>query len=96
MSTKKILIHWVQLELCTILNVSRLFFFNKKNIKKKLFFIKFFFSIVADSEGSISMQEDETFDVIELDQGDGWTKVLRENLEEGFVPTSYLEINLGN
>lgn len=52
-----------------------------------------FFGIkTAESDGSITMEENEYFDVIELDQGDGWTKVRRENLEEGFVPTSYLEI----
>lgn len=33
--------------------------------------------------------------VVELDQGDGWTRVRRQNsLEEGFVPTSYVRITL--
>jgi len=48
----------------------------------------------AQSEGSIQMQEDEEFEVIELDQGDGWTRVRRENGEEGFVPSSYITSSL--
>lgn len=42
------------------------------------------------------MIEGEEFDLIELDQGDGWTRVRRtkEEFEEGFVPTSYIEIKL--
>lgn len=42
------------------------------------------------------MTDKELFDVVELDQGDGWTRVRRANLEEGFVPTSYLEIRLND
>lgn len=52
----------------------------------------------ATSEGSIPMAENEELYLIELDQGDGWTRVRRtsgEN-EEGFVPTSYIEIRLYN
>ena len=41
------------------------------------------------------MNDNEMFDVVELDQGDGWTRVRRSNvdegLEEGFVPTTYLQ-----
>lgn len=42
------------------------------------------------------MAENEAFDVIELDQGDGWTRVRRtlNTNEEGFVPTTYIEITL--
>lgn len=50
----------------------------------------------AQSEGSIPMEEGEEFQVVETDQGDGWTRVRRENLEEGFVPTSYLECTMFN
>ncbi|XP_067133111.1 formin-binding protein 1 isoform X1 [Centruroides vittatus] len=50
----------------------------------------------AQSEGSIPMFEGEEFEVVELDQGDGWTRVRRSNLEEGFVPTSYVECFLYN
>ena len=38
------------------------------------------------------MYDGEELLIIELDQGDGWTRVRRENdNEEGFVPTSYIE-----
>lgn len=53
---------------------------------------------VATSEGSIPMAEGEELQVIELDQGDGWTRVRRITdssiWEEGFVPTSYIESTL--
>ncbi|CAH1994303.1 unnamed protein product [Acanthoscelides obtectus] len=47
----------------------------------------------ATSEGSIPMAQDEELHLIELDQGDGWTRVRRNtgDCEEGFVPTSYIE-----
>lgn len=52
----------------------------------------------ATSEGSIPMTENEELQVIELDQGDGWTRVRRvagqNGWEEGFVPTSYIESTL--
>lgn len=52
----------------------------------------------ATSEGSIPMLEGEELLVIELDQGDGWTRVRRlcgpNGFEEGFVPTSYIESTL--
>ena len=39
------------------------------------------------------MDEAEAFNVLEKDQGDGWTRVRRTvNSEEGFVPSAYLEI----
>ncbi|XP_072386911.1 formin-binding protein 1-like isoform X3 [Diabrotica undecimpunctata] len=52
----------------------------------------------ATSEGSIPMSQDEELHLIELDQGDGWTRVRRMlgDLEEGFVPTSYIEYTLFN
>ncbi|XP_050098339.1 formin-binding protein 1-like isoform X1 [Anopheles aquasalis] len=51
----------------------------------------------ATSEGSIPMSEGEELQVIEVDQGDGWTRVRRfssKGWEEGFVPTSYIECTL--
>ncbi|XP_018572282.1 formin-binding protein 1-like [Anoplophora glabripennis] len=52
----------------------------------------------ATSEGSIPMAQDEDLHLIELDQGDGWTRVRRMlgDNEEGFVPTSYIECTLFN
>ena len=56
------------------------------------------FIFSATSEGSIPMGEGEELHVIELDQGDGWTRVRRiaigSAIEEGFVPTSYIESTL--
>ncbi|KAL1455747.1 hypothetical protein WDU94_009817 [Cyamophila willieti] len=53
----------------------------------------------ASSEGSIPMFDGEELFIIELDQGDGWTRVRRQTTdsEEGFVPTSYIQtITLDN
>ncbi|XP_068236405.1 formin-binding protein 1 isoform X4 [Palaemon carinicauda] len=55
------------------------------------------YAFEGTSEGSMSMAEGEELSIIELDQGDGWTRVRRVGeFEEGFVPTSYIEINLYN
>ncbi|KAG2471282.1 CIP4 protein, partial [Polypterus senegalus] len=48
----------------------------------------------GSSEGTISMAEAETFNVVEEDKGDGWTRVRRANGDEGYVPTSYVKITL--
>ncbi|XP_012278084.1 formin-binding protein 1-like isoform X3 [Orussus abietinus] len=49
----------------------------------------------ATSEGSIPMYDGEELYMIELDQGDGWTRVRRISQPiEGFVPTSYIEYHL--
>lgn len=38
------------------------------------------------------MYDGEELYIIELDQGDGWTRVRRQTeSEEGFVPTSYIQ-----
>ena len=42
------------------------------------------------------MEEGEKLEVVELDQGDGWTRVRKETNEEGFVPTSYIEFENAN
>uniref|UniRef100_A0A8C6L0G1 Thyroid hormone receptor interactor 10a n=1 Tax=Nothobranchius furzeri TaxID=105023 RepID=A0A8C6L0G1_NOTFU len=46
------------------------------------------------SEGTISMQEGEVLAVVEEDKGDGWTRVRRNNGDEGYIPTSYVSIRL--
>lgn len=48
-------------------------------------------SISAVNEGSVSMQENEEMWVLEQDQGDGWTRVRKNDSSEGFVPTSYVQ-----
>lgn len=56
------------------------------------------YSLTAEPAGSISMEESEQFDVIEFDQGDGWTRVRRKMFNPddedfiGFVPTTYIAI----
>ncbi|XP_074601103.1 uncharacterized protein LOC141855105 [Brevipalpus obovatus] len=55
------------------------------------------FAFEANSEGAIPMEENEMFEVVELDQGDGWTRVRRlTDREEGFVPTSWLKLDLSS
>ncbi|MED6242404.1 Formin-binding protein 1 [Ataeniobius toweri] len=46
------------------------------------------------NEGTIAVAEGELLYVIEEDKGDGWTRVRRNEEEEGYVPTSYIEVNL--
>ncbi|XP_056873981.1 formin-binding protein 1 isoform X31 [Takifugu flavidus] len=46
------------------------------------------------NEGTIAMAEGELLYVIEEDKGDGWTRVRRNQDEEGYVPTSYVEVFL--
>uniref|UniRef100_A0A8C7XIJ7 Thyroid hormone receptor interactor 10a n=1 Tax=Oryzias sinensis TaxID=183150 RepID=A0A8C7XIJ7_9TELE len=46
------------------------------------------------SEGTIAMQEGEALAVVEEDKGDGWTRVRRNNGDEGYIPTSYVSITL--
>uniref|UniRef100_A0A673C3F6 Formin binding protein 1b n=1 Tax=Sphaeramia orbicularis TaxID=375764 RepID=A0A673C3F6_9TELE len=46
------------------------------------------------NEGTISVVEGELLYVIEEDKGDGWTRVRRNEDEEGYVPTSYIEVFL--
>ncbi|XP_059906455.1 formin-binding protein 1 homolog isoform X17 [Gadus macrocephalus] len=46
------------------------------------------------NEGTISVAEGELLFVIEEDKGDGWTRVRRNEDEEGYVPSSYVEVFL--
>ncbi|XP_031434190.1 formin-binding protein 1 isoform X17 [Clupea harengus] len=48
------------------------------------------------NEGTISVAEGELLYVIEEDKGDGWTRVRRNEEEEGYVPSSYVEVFLDN
>ena len=54
----------------------------------------YFRTIAAPSDGAIKIQEGEKMEVIEQDVGDGWTRVRKSNGDEGFVPTSYVQIAL--
>ncbi|XP_039629720.1 formin-binding protein 1 isoform X9 [Polypterus senegalus] len=48
----------------------------------------------GQNEGTIAVTEGEVLYVIEEDKGDGWTRVRRNEEEEGYVPTSYVEVCL--
>ncbi|KAM4661812.1 formin-binding protein 1 isoform 9-T9 [Discoglossus pictus] len=48
----------------------------------------------GENEGTISVAEGEILNVIEEDKGDGWTRIRRSEDEEGYVPTSYIEVYL--
>ncbi|XP_075941894.1 cdc42-interacting protein 4 homolog isoform X1 [Anarhichas minor] len=52
------------------------------------------YSFPGASEGTISMQEGEVLSVVEEDKGDGWTRVRRNNGDEGYIPSSYVTVNL--
>uniref|UniRef100_A0AAR2LEJ6 Formin-binding protein 1-like n=1 Tax=Pygocentrus nattereri TaxID=42514 RepID=A0AAR2LEJ6_PYGNA len=55
---------------------------------------KALYSFDGSNEGTLVMKEDEVLYVIEEDKGDGWTRVRKQSGEEGYVPTSYVEITL--
>ncbi|NP_001085826.1 formin-binding protein 1 homolog [Xenopus laevis] len=48
----------------------------------------------GENEGTISVTEGEILKVIEEDKGDGWTRIRRSEEDEGYVPTSYIEVYL--
>lgn len=50
--------------------------------------------LTGHNEGTIAVAEGELLYVIEEDKGDGWTRVRRNEDEEGYVPTSYVEVFL--
>lgn len=55
---------------------------------------KALYTFDGQNEGTISVAEGETLYVIEEDKGDGWTRIRRNEDEEGYVPTSYVEVYL--
>uniref|UniRef100_A0A673TKC4 Formin binding protein 1 n=1 Tax=Suricata suricatta TaxID=37032 RepID=A0A673TKC4_SURSU len=55
---------------------------------------KALYTFEGQNEGTISVVEGETLYVIEEDKGDGWTRIRRSEEEEGYVPTSYVEVYL--
>ncbi|KAF6327314.1 formin binding protein 1 [Rhinolophus ferrumequinum] len=55
---------------------------------------KALYTFDGQNEGTISVVEGETLYVIEEDKGDGWTRIRRSEEEEGYVPTSYVEVYL--
>ncbi|XP_043838519.1 formin-binding protein 1 isoform X16 [Dromiciops gliroides] len=55
---------------------------------------KALYTFEGQNEGTISISEGEILYVIEEDKGDGWTRIRRNEDEEGYVPTSYVEVYL--
>ncbi|XP_055456928.1 formin-binding protein 1 isoform X9 [Psammomys obesus] len=55
---------------------------------------KALYTFEGQNEGTISVIEGEMLSVIEEDKGDGWTRIRRSEDEEGYVPTSYVEVYL--
>uniref|UniRef100_A0A673M579 Formin-binding protein 1-like n=1 Tax=Sinocyclocheilus rhinocerous TaxID=307959 RepID=A0A673M579_9TELE len=55
---------------------------------------KALYSFDGSNEGTLVMKENEVLYVIEEDKGDGWTRVRKQGGEEGYIPTSYVEITL--
>ncbi|XP_015857466.1 formin-binding protein 1 isoform X19 [Peromyscus maniculatus bairdii] len=55
---------------------------------------KALYTFEGQNEGTISVVEGEMLSVIEEDKGDGWTRIRRSEDEEGYVPTSYVEVYL--
>nr|XP_061831507.1 formin-binding protein 1-like isoform X4 [Nerophis lumbriciformis] len=48
----------------------------------------------GQNEGTLVMAEDEVLYIIEEDKGDGWTRARKQSGEEGYVPTTYVEITM--
>ncbi|XP_076347548.1 formin-binding protein 1 homolog isoform X2 [Tachypleus tridentatus] len=52
------------------------------------------YSFDGQGEEEAEIEKYEKLFIIEVDQGDGWTRVRKVTSEEGFVPTSYIEITI--
>lgn len=50
------------------------------------------YSFAGTVQNAMSIQENESLNVLERDSGDGWTLVKRLNGEKGYVPTDYIQI----
>ncbi|XP_041127223.1 formin-binding protein 1-like isoform X1 [Polyodon spathula] len=55
---------------------------------------KAIYSFDGQNEGTLAMVEGEIMYIIEEDKGDGWTRARKQSGEEGYVPTSYVDITL--
>ncbi|XP_013866823.1 cdc42-interacting protein 4 homolog isoform X2 [Austrofundulus limnaeus] len=50
------------------------------------------YTFQGNSEGTISITEGELLTIMEEDKGDGWMRVLKANKEEGYIPSSYVQL----
>ncbi|XP_069497938.1 formin-binding protein 1-like isoform X2 [Ambystoma mexicanum] len=48
----------------------------------------------GQNDGTLAMKEGDVLYIIEEDKGDGWTRARKQSGEEGYVPTSYVQITL--
>ncbi|MBN3318820.1 FBP1L protein, partial [Atractosteus spatula] len=55
---------------------------------------KALYAFDGQNEGTLAMKEGEVLYIIEEDKGDGWTRARKQGGEEGYVPTSYVDITL--
>uniref|UniRef100_A0A3Q3A0W3 Formin binding protein 1-like n=1 Tax=Kryptolebias marmoratus TaxID=37003 RepID=A0A3Q3A0W3_KRYMA len=55
---------------------------------------KAMYSFDGKDEGTLMMAENEVLYIIEEDKGDGWTRARKQSGEEGYIPTSYIEITI--
>uniref|UniRef100_A0A1A8EY73 Formin binding protein 1-like n=1 Tax=Nothobranchius korthausae TaxID=1143690 RepID=A0A1A8EY73_9TELE len=55
---------------------------------------KALYSFDGKDEGTLVMAENEILYIIEEDKGDGWTRARKQSGEEGYIPTSYVEITI--
>uniref|UniRef100_A0A1A7XBI5 Formin binding protein 1-like n=1 Tax=Iconisemion striatum TaxID=60296 RepID=A0A1A7XBI5_9TELE len=55
---------------------------------------KALYSFDGKDEGTLVMAENEVMYIIEEDKGDGWTRARKQNGEEGYIPTTYVEITI--
>uniref|UniRef100_A0A3Q2YW28 Formin binding protein 1-like n=1 Tax=Hippocampus comes TaxID=109280 RepID=A0A3Q2YW28_HIPCM len=55
---------------------------------------KALYSFDGQNEGTLVIAEDEVLYIIEEDKGDGWTRARKQSGEEGYVPTTYVEITM--
>ncbi|XP_061117020.1 formin-binding protein 1-like isoform X3 [Conger conger] len=55
---------------------------------------KVLYPFEGQTEGTMSVSEGELLHMIEEDKGDGWTRVRRNDEDEGYVPTSYIQASV--
>ncbi|KAF7648632.1 hypothetical protein LDENG_00153870, partial [Lucifuga dentata] len=55
---------------------------------------KALYAFDGKNEGTLVMAENEVLYIIEEDKGDGWTRARKQSGQEGYVPTSYVEITM--
>ncbi|KAL8562922.1 hypothetical protein ACOMHN_004614 [Nucella lapillus] len=54
------------------------------------------YSFTPNSDEAIPMEEEEEMQILEGDKGDGWTRVRKNDGQEGFVPTTYIQCHFNS